>query len=177
MRPYGLLAAYRSSPVNRSAQTTAVLDQLDAANNHARRCFDALREKIGSERDATPSTGAQVVALRFTERAGRGQISLCQHLSVTAPNPAFWTPWAPGRIRCSACSAQSAQRIKGTPEDRRCDSCQHDSGGSIYQNAVLIPAASLKLPELIAIQLPIVIIFGLCPSCQRVNNGNTTHAA
>lgn len=163
--------------MNRSAQTAAVLDQLAAANTHTRRCFDALGERIGSEPNATASTRAQVVALRLTERAGRGHITLCQHLSIAATTPAFWTPWAPGRIRCAACSVRSAQHIKGTREDRRCDSCQHDSGGSIYQNAVLIPAASLELPELIAIQLPIVILFGLCPSCQRVDDGNTKHAA
>lgn len=163
--------------MDRPARVTAVLDQLAAANTHARHCFNALGDIIGSDPDGTLSIGSYVVALRLTERAAHGQLTVCQHLSISAPSPAFWTPWAPGRIRCLACSVRSAQRIKGTREDRRCDSCQRHAGDSIYQNAVLIPAASLEVSGLVSVQLPIIVLFGLCRSCQRTHDGKTEHAA
>ncbi len=163
--------------MDRPARVTAVLDQLAAANTQARRCFNALGDVIGSDPDGTPPIGAHVVALKLTNRAAHGQITVCQHLSVVAPSPAFWIPWAPGRIQCLTCSVRSAQRIKGTREDRRCDSCKRHSGESIYQNAVLIPAASLELSGLISVQLPIVVLFGLCRSCQRIHEGKTENAA
>lgn len=145
-----------------SPAVTALVDQAQAAADHANATFDQLRRQ--HDMTAIPHlTGAAAAVIdRLAKLAQSGQVTLCPHLNPRAPQLMFWAAWRPGRIRCIPCAQAVDRAIQGTREDRRCDHCRkvrrtlHAHAGQI--SAVVVPA-------LLYAQGPIAVNFGLCDAC------------
>ena len=151
-------------------QVTALLDQADAASAHAHAVLAEAGRREGEPiRHVMPGPVLQALITRMQTRALAGQLTLCPHLSYTAPEPAAWTAWAPGRIRCPPCAAATAARIRGTREDRRCDHCRKIVP-AIHQGMAQLPPVVVDLPPYPPRCVPpISVMFGLCPAYHRAD--------
>jgi hypothetical protein len=151
--------------------TGALLDQADAATTDAARIL-AFFGAIDSTpiRHTIPGPIMAALIRRLQQRAISGQLTLCPHLSYTAPEPAFWCAWAPGRLRCAACAEAAHKRIRGTREDRCCDHCRR-TAPSIHADMCQLPAIVVDLPPWAAKCVPpVTLMFGLCPACQQADS-------
>ena len=92
----------------------------------------------------------------------------CEHLSPSAPAPAFWVPWAPGRLMCAPCSAAASKEISGTEEDRRCDWCGTVADG-IFIHAGSTPAGVVDIGGTMVQVPPVMLQFGLCGTCHAAD--------
>lgn len=129
----------------------------------------AAAERLSTEvEEGHPGPVARAVFERFIERMLSGQITLCPHLSWTAPQPTAWLAYAPGRLRCVPCTSGPARRIKGTREDYRCDHCRQISR-PIHSCIVQAPTVVVDLPGRLECLPPIAVHFGLCAACLRAN--------
>lgn len=148
--------------------TTALADQADAATSQAAAIMAVIAAAEGTPvRHDTPGPVLKTIINRMQQRGLAGQLTLCPHLSYTAPSPAFWCAWAPGRLRCAPCAHAVNVRIRGTAEDRRCDHCRR-TGDTIHPDMAQLPAIVVDLPPWPAGCVPpVTLIFGLCPSCQQ----------
>lgn len=149
---------------------TALLDQAGAASAHANAILAEVGRRDGTPiRHEMPGPVLQALIIRMQTRALAGQLTLCPHLSCTAPEPAVWTVWAPGRIRCPQCADVTAKRIRGTREDRRCDHCRKIVP-VIHQCMAQLPPVVVDLPPCPPKCVPpISVMFGLCPACHAAN--------
>jgi hypothetical protein len=152
-------------------EITALLDQADAASTHAHAILaEAGRREGEPVRHVTPGPVLQTLITSMQARGMTGQLTLCPHLSYTAPEPAAWCAWAPGRLRCPPCAAATANRIRGTREDRRCDHCRKIVP-VIHQGMAQLPPVVVDLPPWPAKCVPpISMMFGLCPACQAADH-------
>jgi len=146
--------------------TTALADQAAAATIHATQILAGITAADRRYQPRTQGPVTTAIIQKLAGRANRGQLTLCPHLSWTAPEPSFWCPWAPGRLRCAPCIETVQERIRGTPEDRRCDHC--------HTITALIQAYRMRLPAIVDINEalclpPVVGIFGLCTACQEAD--------
>jgi hypothetical protein len=117
----------------------------------------------------TPGPVYAALVARMRQRGIAGQLSLCPDLSYSAPEPAFWCAWAPGRLRCAACAAATQRRIRGTIEDRRCDNCRRIVP-TIHADMVQLPAVVVDPATGPAKCVPpVTLMFGLCPPCQQAD--------
>lgn len=159
------------------AQTTALLDQADAANTDAARFMAGLAMlEDTTVQCVTPGPVHRALMARMHTRAITGQLTLCPDLSYDAPEPAFWCAWAPGRLRCSRCADTAGQRIHGTREDRRCDHCRKIRS-SIHRGAIELPPIVVDLPAKPLCIPPVLMIFGLCPDCHNADVPASSGAA
>jgi hypothetical protein len=151
-------------------QTTALLDQADAANHEAARIMACLAQlESTTVRNVTPGPVHRALISRMHARALSGQLTLCPDLSYDAPSPAFWVVWAPGRLRCASCAETASRRIHGTAEDRRCDHCRK-TGPKIHPDLAQLPPVVVDMPPFPPKCVPpITLIFGLCPACQTAD--------
>lgn len=149
---------------------TALLDQADAAASAAAAILATVAARDGTPiRHDTPGPVFAALIHRLQLRGLSGQLTLCPHLSYTAPAPAFWCAWAPGRLRCSACAHQTHRRIRGTAEDRRCDHCRK-TGPTIHPDMAQLPPVVVDLPPWPPKCVPpVTLMFGLCPDCQHTD--------
>ncbi len=150
------------------SEVTALLDQADAGSADAARIMAAISAIEGTPVQHTmPGPILSALVGRLRQRAITGQLTLCPHLSYTAPSPAMWCVWAPGRLRCASCAHTAHQRIKGTAEDRRCDHCRRVVP-TIHADMAQLPAIVVDLPPWPARCVPpVTLMFGLCPACQQ----------
>ena len=151
--------------------TSALLDQADAATTHAHTIMATIGAIGGNPvRHVVPGPIFRALIHRMQDRGLTGQLTLCPHLSYTAPSPAFWCAWAPGRLRCAACAHATQQRIRGTREDRRCDHCRAIVP-KIHADMAQLPAIVVDLPPWPAGCVPpVTLMFGLCPACQAADS-------
>jgi hypothetical protein len=151
-------------------QTTALLDQADAATAQASKIMGALASMEGTPVvHREPGLIFRAIIGGMQQRAMAGQLTLCLHLSYAAPEPAFWCAWAPGRLRCVACAHETNKRIRGSREDRRCDHCRA-VGPKIHADMAQLPAIVVDLPPWPpGCVPPVTLMFGLCPACQRAD--------
>ena len=156
--------------------TTALLDQADAASLDAHATMATIAALDGNPiRHAIPGPVIRKLIDRMQGRALDGQLTLCPHLSYTAPEPSFWCAWAPGRLRCSACAQATHARMRGTTEDRRCDHCRRVVP-TIHSDMAQLPAIVVDLPPWPAKCVPpVTLMFGLCPRCQQADADNRTN--
>jgi hypothetical protein len=148
-------------------ETTALLDQADAASSHAAAIMNTIAD--GDVRHVKPGPVTAALIIAMNDKAAAGKLTLCSHLSPTAPQPAWWCAWAPGRLRCAHCAQTASHRIKGTREDRRCDHCR--------TIVTLIHADMAQLPPLVIDQPPwppacippVTMVYGLCAACQETD--------
>ncbi|MFC7382854.1 hypothetical protein [Sphaerisporangium rhizosphaerae] len=149
---------------------TALTDQAEAAAMHSLTALATIAPTVNG------TIGARLpgpISLRFLARleAGLlgGAIGFCDHLSATAPRPAFWSPWAAGKVRCAPCAGRAYTRIKGTTEDRRCDRCRRRMTVT-NSLAWQLPAVVLTLPGGAARAIPpMQVHLGLCSACRHVD--------
>lgn len=147
-----------------SVRARALADQAGAAGAAGLGILAAMAEAGGgTPAYQVPPPLIQEVTDRFPRLAAAGQLQLCRHLSPAAPEPAFWSAWDPGRLRCARCLA-TAPDIAGTDEDHRCDYCNR-SAETIHPETVLLPAVVADLPGMVAARGPVMAMFGLCPRC------------
>jgi hypothetical protein len=158
--------------------TSALLDQADAATTGAARILAALGALDGTPvRHTIPGPIYSALIHRMQQRAITGNLTLCPHLSYTAPEPSFWCAWAPGRLRCSACAQATHTRIRGTIEDRRCDHCRK-TVRTIHPDAAQLPAVVVDLPPWpVKCVPPVTLMFGLCPACQAADSSGRVTVA
>jgi hypothetical protein len=157
--------------------TAALLDQAGAATTDAARilAYFAAADRTPI-RHTIPGPIMAALIRRLQQRATTAQLTLCPHLSWTAPEPSFWCAWAPGRLRCAACAQDTHDRIRGTAEDRRCDHCRR-TVPSIHPDMCQLPAIVVDLPPGPAKCVPpVTLMFGLCPRCQQADVGNRASA-
>jgi hypothetical protein len=147
---------------------SALLDQAQAASGHALAVMQAAAIRDGTPvRHTPPGPVITAIITRMQQRALAGQLTLCSHLSFSAPEPAWWSAWAPGRLRCAPCTAAAARRIHGTREDRRCDHCRK-TGPVIHADMAQLPPVVVDLPPWPPKCVPpVTLVFGLCPACQK----------
>ncbi|MEV4752159.1 hypothetical protein AB0K21_37865 [Streptosporangium sp. NPDC049248] len=150
--------------------TTALLDQAGAAVNHSLRSLAHLAHRLnGTLGHSEPGPISTHILERLHTGLTRGTTGFCTHLSSTAPQPAFWVPWAAGKIRCAPCADRAYQRIKNTREDRKCDRCRRTM---VTTNTLgwQLPAVILTLPSGHARSLPPVQVhFALCTPCRQLD--------
>jgi hypothetical protein len=152
--------------------TTALLDQAQAASGEALHVLHGVAQRAGwatTYREPGPVTATIIDRLRA--RGLAGQLTLCEHLSYTAPAVAVWLAYAPGRLRCLPCTGRVAVRVKGTREDRRCDHCRAVVN-AVHSTATLLPPVVLDLAPLAVAPTctpPILVQYGLCPSCRAAD--------
>ncbi|MGS2640251.1 hypothetical protein [Streptosporangium sp. G12] len=153
-----------------NAATTALLDQADAAAGHALNSLHRTAHQIGSAVTYNlPGPVSTTILDRLNTLARQGALTLCSHLSTSAPQPAFWAPWAPGKIRCPPCAERAYRRIKGTREDKRCDHCRR-ACVKITSLVVQLPAILVNVAPLPAFVIPPVqASYGLCSGCRRAD--------
>jgi hypothetical protein len=149
---------------------SALLDQADAAGADAARIMHLIGVLDGTPvQNRVPGPVYAALVSRMRQRGMAGQLTLCPHLSYTAPEPAFWVAWAPGRLRCPACAQTAHKRIRGTIEDRRCDHC-HTVVPRIHPDMVQLPAVVVDfMPGPAKCVPPVTLMFGLCPACQKAD--------
>lgn len=95
---------------------------------------------------------------RFCEQQSR--LRFCSH--PYDPTGIYaWLPYLPDQLFCSSCAQRENERIAGTEEDRRCDSCS--AVVTIIQRSIVhVPAADHPF----GIKSPAVLILaGLCERC------------
>lgn len=153
------------------AAFTALTDQAAAATQQSLDMLAVTAQRINGTfglRAAGPIT-ARMLA-KFRVAAGGGKVGHCPHISLTAPQPAVWMPWAPGRVRCLPCAMRAVKRIDGTRELHTCDGCRRYTPKRITIMSAQLPAIvevhdgrPLALP-------PIRIEFGLCSTCTERDN-------
>jgi hypothetical protein len=163
----------------REAALTALLDQADAADRHAAGIMARFAEMLTDPRYtlAGPVTHKLLGRMhgRMLGRSMAGEPTLCDHLSYTAPEPAFWAAWKPGRLRCAQCIGRVGERIRGTAEDYRCDGCRRPAGSTIVKCSLHIPPVILDAPPLPLAGLPpIIVVLGLCGRCMA-KDGQSSH--
>ena len=158
----------------RQPADTALIDQANAAGADAWHGIHAMADHMGNAVEhVAPGPLTKAIAVRLIthmhDRETHGQPTLCPHLSYTAPQPAFWVPYAPDLLRCHPCLTDAIEQIVGTEEDNRCDHCQTVTS-TIHNDAMHLPPIVLMAPQRQAEAIPPVIVFyGLCPACQKVD--------
>jgi hypothetical protein len=151
-------------------ETTALLDQADAASDHAAAIMTTRASHDGTPiRNVRPGPVTRSLITAMNNAASAGKLTLCPHLSPTAPAPAWWCAWAPGRLRCDHCTTAASLRIKGTREDRRCDHCRKIVA-TIHADMAALPAIVIDLPPWPPACIPpVTMVYGLCPACQETD--------
>ncbi|AEH08446.1 MULTISPECIES: hypothetical protein [Protofrankia] len=126
-------------------------DQLTAACRDALTALHAIAEDgrgyLAERPAAVPWLAAQ--ASVFVRALTVGTVELCPHLG-SSPQVVHAAAWAPGRLVCTGCVAALRP---GPDEDATCDRCR-------CRPRRLYPGAAAFGPVLLA--------YGLCPSCLRV---------
>jgi hypothetical protein len=149
--------------------TTALLDQAQAATAETTRIMTALAALEETRiHHVEPGPVHRALITRLRTKATTGQLTLCPDLSYDAPSPAFWVAWAPNKLRCARCADTAIRRIHGTHEDRRCDHCRKIDR-VIHRGAIELAAVVVDLPDRARCIPPVLMIFGLCPSCHAAD--------
>ena len=162
-----------------AATTVALVDQADAATRHAHQVVHAMASRQGTNVTHNASPGPITRGLiakmhaRMLSNELDGHPALCPHLSYRRPAVGFWCAYAPGKIRCAGCAHRAVRRIEGTSEDSRCDHCRKLTR-TIHPDAVQLPALVASLSRAAAAIPAIIVLYGLCPGCQQVDQRRDT---
>lgn len=146
--------------------TAALLDQAQAATDHATRILQKLGELQGlpvHSSDTITPTGWAVLQKYCTALVNG--MGLCHHLNPVAPQPTWWLAHAPGKLRCGQCHTVTLKRLKGTEEDHRCDQCR--------RRAKTLTPLTLRVPAIVADKQcipPALAQMWLCPTCLEVTS-------
>lgn len=142
---------------------TALLDQADAATADTADILTRLAQLPGlAAADAAPLAPVELgIIAGMVARAAAGRLGLCPHLDLS-PGPCWWTPWAPGRLRCHHCADAAGRRILGTKEQYRCDVCRRRTR---HVAEVVRPMPAVIAPALRIGLGPIMVVAGYCPNC------------
>lgn len=159
---------------NRDTQLSALLDQADAAGAHGEQIMASIADQLHGHLSAQAPRGPAAAVLRqFVDRAATGHLTGCGHLS-DSPEPLWWVPHRPGKLRCADCCAAAGRAIRGTREDRRCDACRRVRSTIVATAAALSPIV-VDLPGLPPVASgPVIVLFGLCPPCRDASEIPTT---
>ena len=161
--------------MTRAAAATSLLDQAQAATDHAHGILHNIAIRCGGrETWRTPGKVSTALAARMQTRmltqAEAGVPTLCEHLSFVRPAPSYWLAYAPGKLRCGPCAQRAARRIRGTSEDQRCDHCRRPARPGIHPAATALPAMVVDIAPMPLTGLPpIVLMFGLCGPCKALD--------
>jgi len=150
----------------RDPATIALLDQAAAAGREAHATIHRIADHVeGASVDCSPDNVGPITRAmirRISQLSGTGQLTLCPHLSFTAPAVVYWLAWAPGRLRCQPCAGTASKQVKGKRENFVCDHCRtyHDP-----LHSVLVGLPPVVMPTL-GISVPAVLVnYGICPDC------------
>ena len=115
--------------------------------------------------DATRGPAGEFCA-RLAERALSDQLALCEHLPVDGvPQPTYWLPCRPGKLRCLACLDAAARAVKGTRRNATCDHCGHYRPGSIRSGYMLLPAGVGAIAGQLTPSGSVTVVWKLCATC------------
>jgi hypothetical protein len=143
-------------------------DQMDASIAERERVLAGISKVYGGQAYAELPPFAVGLLSQLADRYAAGTTDMCPHLSLRAPQPGYWAPWASGRIRCVSCFTKAGlKRLTGTRADRTCDSCGRSTfRGVLRMASVCAPGAVVDLEGVGGFAWPpVTIVFGLCPSC------------
>lgn len=140
-------------------------DQVDAANMEQSRLFSSLAAVAGVAPSADLPPFAKNLCSLLADRLMIGTTGLCPHLSTA--QPAFWSPWFPGLVRCGPCFFRMARRSLNGSGNHTCDLCgRHAYRGVLRMGSVGVPGAAWDVegvgPESWP---PVTVTFGLCLGC------------
>jgi hypothetical protein len=145
----------------------AMTDQAQAASKQAVTIMHQIAAHDGGEvEQILVGPAIKDVVGRMITHAATARLSLCPHLSWDSPAPAWWCSWAVGRLRCRECAVAAQRRIRGTPEDQRCDRCRK-TRRTIHADLVQLPPVVVDLPSGAWCFPPTTVVFGLCGACQQ----------
>jgi hypothetical protein len=144
---------------------TALLDQANAADRHARAGINRLAGRPADEetlQECGPVLHSIVTRIPDAVRAirAKGHHELCPHLSYSTPTVGIWLAWQPDLIRCPTC-ADHALTLTTEQQTSRCDGCHQTTPAT----RVLVhcpPVVDLKREMTTP---AIVVMAGLCPAC------------
>lgn len=151
----------------RSPAAVALADQAQVAGRDGAALLVALAGQAAAAiTSGVPDGPAAELLARFTRRFLTGDITGCEHLSH-GPEPSWWLPTRPGRLRCSACALRASQR---TPRHRdRCDHCEKIRH-PLHARLVLVPPIVLEDLTGAAVGVgPVTIAYHLCPDCRAAS--------
>lgn len=149
------------------ATRRALADQVEAANVDQVRMIRTLVRALDPV-DADPSAFALALLGRLAARFVDGRLTMCEHWSPLAPQPAFWAPSQPGRLRCMPCHLYAGRRLAGTDKDHSCDQCGRYAFRGLLMASLSLPGGLVDLaPGLPPVALPpTTILFGQCSACR-----------
>ncbi|NUW33422.1 hypothetical protein HTZ77_18585 [Nonomuraea sp. SMC257] len=148
---------------------TALIDQATAATNHSLASLHHTAQRFnGTTGAATPGAIGKQMVTRLHNGLHSARIGFCPHLTATAPQPALWTPWASGLIRCAPCMTQAVRRTQGTAEDHKCDHCRRRTV-TMHFVGLQLPAVVLSLPGRALALPPVQIDYSLCSTCKQLD--------
>jgi hypothetical protein len=150
--------------------TRALMDQAEAAMDDSDRVMAALAEHFGPDGLSTglqphraPITGP-LIARTVSKVTG-----WCDHVTSATVGPVGLAAWAPGKLRCIMCHGKAAQRIEGTREDKRCDSCRKNCT-TIYSLILQLPPVIFERVGHVPLAVPVIhFSYGLCPKCKKLD--------
>ncbi len=162
----------RTKRDDRNAARTAMFDQVNAAADDAASGLDTFARERGYLRTEGnlgqwPPLAAVVDKYwaTLTELHLRGEPVLCPNLSFRAPQPANWRTYT-RQVCCKACGDAHSARVRGTPEDGRCDACGADAGGKLWLISFVLPAIVVDIrPWSLTSMPPVTVGVGLCDQC------------
>lgn len=100
-------------------------------------------------------------------RSRLDQLTFCEHVDLSTPVPAWWTPCAPNRIACRFCHELAIVDAVG----RRCQHCRrmHDRPPRRTRHLV---ASEESMPKLVDDHTvttfpPVILEVQLCARCRR----------
>lgn len=133
------------------ASTTALIDQLGAACQEARRVVrDGARHfDTSHELEQRPGPFAASLLEGSLLRVLAGKSIHCPHVSGS-PRAVWLLGWD-RRLLCHACARDALAAVRGTPEDHVCDVCRRADRG--------------PLKTVLAAAGPVMLTFGCCPAC------------
>lgn len=139
-------------------ETTAYLDQVDAAAADAARILESTQKRFALNRIHRPATPwLQRIVTSVT--TAPPQVARCKHVRhAHSPQVSFLQVHS-RRLECAKCTYRRIMQVKDTKEDRTCDVCRK-----------VMTRGSVNVAETVI--GPIVITLGYCTACKRAAVGD-----
>lgn len=159
----------------RSPAAQALTDQADVAARDGTVILAGLAGQLDSHiTTGVPDGPVSGILARFAHRYLAGEIGHCPHLAG-GPEPSWWLPGKPGRLRCLRCARRASDTTP--PRRERCDHCRRVRR-PLHAGLVMVPPIIREdLTGSAEAVGPIAIAFQLCPACQNTpspQNRSTT---
>jgi hypothetical protein len=154
-------------------EAEAMMARAEAGARESNRVIDALKGPGSPLKSWTQFTELPEIIVRLldrmrdvqTRRFAAGQPIRCDHVSME--HVAFWLAWHPERYLCFNCYVVESRRVRGTPEQFRCDHCGQVTDWC-SETTFELPPAVLDTPTRAFGNPATIVIYGTCRRCARI---------